>query len=305
MATIYIIYVAISAILLFFLTKGNLKEWSLKVLIVGLVPIFGWFFPVIWPKKLIKNYGQEFSDYINKQDHDIKVELLDSRERVELEKELNVIPLEEALVVSDYSTRRKMMIDVLKEDVLQYIDVIKTAVVNEDTETSHYAVTAVLEVKRKLLISLQELSVKFEQDNKDLHTAQVYAEVIREYIRSGFIDMQTVRKYRYTYLQVLEQIILHHDASEHIFEEKIETEMLLQEYTKAEKTAQQYLKRYSNYEKPYLVLIKLYYETKSINKMLDTIQNLKQSTIKLSNQAKSIVNYWSGGLQNEVKGEVF
>ena len=61
------------------------------------------------------------------------------------------------------------MIDVLKEDTMQYMEVIKTAVLNEDTETSHYAVSAVMEIKRKLSISLQQLSVKFDQNKRDTH----------------------------------------------------------------------------------------------------------------------------------------
>lgn len=294
MLYMYLIYILLSAIILFSTNKSR-KEWLLKMIIVSFLPIVGWFLPVILPKGLLKNRGDQFGHYISKQDEDIPLELLAIQEKVNKEKELNIVPIEDALVVSDYATRRKMMIDVLKEDTLQYMDVIKTAVLNEDTETSHYAVSAVVEIKRKLAIRLQELSVKFEQNNRDAHLARSYAKVLKEYMRSGFLDNQTVKKYKYMYIQVLHQLILNKDNDEKVWQEKLKTEIELKEYAAAEATCLQYLEKYPHSENPYICLLKLYYTTKSTIKMQSILEELKRSTIKLSNQALTIVRYWSGG----------
>ncbi|TQR21203.1 hypothetical protein [Psychrobacillus vulpis] len=304
MMYMYMLYIILSACVLLFISNKNLKEWLLKMTVVSFLPIIGWFLPVIWAKKFIKNKGDMFGKYINKQNEDISVELLAIQEKIEKEKELNIVPIEEALVVSDYSARRKVMIDVLKEDTLQYMDVIKTAVLNEDTETSHYAVTAVMEIKRKLSISLQELSVKFDQNNSDTHIARAYAQVLKEYMDSGFLDDQTIRKYKFTYIHVLNQLIQNDDGDGETFEEKVTTEMELSEYSTAENTCLEYLRKYPNSEKPYICLLKLYYTTKSTIKMQSTLDELKRSTIKLSNQALTIVRYWSGGTGYEGKREL-
>jgi len=122
----------ISAIILGFMAKKSVKEWFLKIIIVSFVPIIGWFFPIIWSKMLIPNKGETLDSYLKKQNDNIEIELLAKEETIEREKELNIIPIEEALVISDFTTRRKVMLDVLKKDAMQYIDVIKMAVLNDD-----------------------------------------------------------------------------------------------------------------------------------------------------------------------------
>ncbi|WP_146551842.1 hypothetical protein [Rummeliibacillus sp. SL167] len=301
MIYIYILYMIISAIVLGFMAKKSVKEWFLKIIIVSFVPIIGWFFPIIWSKMLIPNKGETLDSYLKKQNDDIEIELLAKEETIEREKELNIIPIEEALVISDFTTRRKVMLDVLKKDAMQYIDVIKMAVLNDDSETAHFAVAAVMEVKRKLSLSLQTFSVEFEKDPYHSMIARSYAQVLREYMKSGFLDEKTLKKYKYTYIQVLEQLIDNGEGDQIIFEEKMKVEMELHEYANAEKTGLQYLQYFPGIEEPYICLLDYYYTTKSKISMQRVLDELMNSTIQFSNRALTIVRYWSGGQENEIK----
>lgn len=300
----YMTYIVLSGFLLLLISNKNFKEWLLKMMIVTFLPVIGWTLPIVIANKFIKNKGELFGSYISQQDEDISLEILAIQEKIDKERELDIVPIEDALVVSNYSTRRKVMIDVLKEDTLQYMDILKTAVLNEDTETSHYAVTAVMEIKRKLSISMQELSVKFDQDKEDAHLSLAYALVLKAYMKSGFLDEQTIKKYKYIYIHVLSQLIRNGNENEETFKEKIETEMEMNEYSAAETTCYEYLRKYSNSEDPYICLLKLYYTTKSTIKMQGTLDELKKSTIKLSNRALTIVRYWSEGMGHERQREL-
>lgn len=300
MIYIYILYMIISAIFLGFMAKKSVKEWFLKIIIVFFVPIIGWFFPIIWSKMLIPNKGETLDSYLKKQNDDIEIELLAKEETIEREKELNIIPIEEALVMSDFTTRRKVMLDVLKKDAMQYIDVIKMAVLNDDSETAHFAVAAVMEVKRKLSLSLQTFSVEFEKDPYHSMIARSYAQVLREYMKSGFLDEKTLKKYKYTYIQVLEQLIDNGEGDQITFEEKMKVEMELHEYANAEKTGLQYLQYFPGIEEPYICLLDYYYTTKSKISMQRVLDELMNSTIQFSNRALTIVRYWSGGQENEI-----
>lgn len=295
----YLLYLAISGIILVCISDKSWEEWMLKMIIITFLPGIGWLFPVVFPKAWVTNKGQLFSEYMKQQDENIDIELLISYEKVNKEKELNIIPIEDALLVNDYMTRRRVMIDVLKEDAIQYIEVIKRAVLNEDTETSHYAVSAVVELKRKLSISLQEFSVKFDQHKENNEVAKAYAQVLSEYIKSGFLDNQTRRKYKYMYIHTLNQIILNGGEDMEVFEEKFITEMEMKEFTQAEQTCHLYLSKYPDAENPYLHLLNLYYTTRSITNMFQVLEDLKKSSIRLSNKALMIVRYWSGGLGHD------
>ncbi|MFF5996193.1 hypothetical protein AAGS61_15870 [Lysinibacillus sp. KU-BSD001] len=292
----FLLYIVVSAIIMFFFAKGDKREWLFKLTIVITLPVIGWLFPSIWPKKWIRNKGHEFQAYMTGQTDDIPLEFIQSQSKVERERELNVISIEEALIVSDYSTRRRVMIDVLKQDAMQYLDVLKIAVTNEDTETSHYAVTAVIEVKRELSILLQKLSVEFNQDPNNQHVALTYANVIKEYLRSGFLDEQSTKQYQITYTQILQQLIDNDQADEEVFAAKVEMELKLRDTHAAEKTALSFKKHYPLCEKAYLSLMATYYQMRAFEKLAQELQNLKATPITLSNQALTIVRYWSAGV---------
>lgn len=247
----------------------------------------------------MENRGDVFSEYMANQTGEIFLEIAETGEGIDKRKELDIVPIEDALLVSDHSSRRKIMIDVLKLDTLQNMEVIKTAVLNEDAETSHYAVTAVMEVKRKLSIAMQELSVRYDQDKEDPSVVSVYAQVLKEYLKSGFLDEHTIRKYKYTYIQVLQQLILLQEENKETFEEKFKTELELKEYLQAENTCMDYFRRFPHAEEPYLSLMKLYFTTKSPIQMQSVLDKLIKSPIKLSNRGLVIVRYLSGGKKHE------
>lgn len=89
-----------------------------------------------------------------KRRHDISAEELSfSTERIrvltdaDLEKALNTVPVEEALLVSDKVNKRTAFIDILKtEDYDSSIVQIQDAVSNDDTEISHYAASFITDI---------------------------------------------------------------------------------------------------------------------------------------------------------------
>lgn len=292
---LYAIYVILSAVIISFYRRQSSKERLLKFVVVAVFPVIGWLFPLFWPGKLYNDAGEKLGEYIAAQQQEMSVQHMGIHSRLEAEKELNVLPVEEALLVSEHSTRRKVMIDVLKQDAINYLDILQTAVSNEDTETSHYAVSAIMEVKRKLTLSLQELSVQYEQNKDDEHLLGAYADVLSGYLRSGFLDERTLRKYKFIYVDVLGRYAEISDHAEQAFTDKIDTELELGSYADAEQTCRLFEERYPQSENVYLCYFKIYYTIRSSEKLRSNLAALKRSPIKLSNQALTLVRFWSEG----------
>ncbi|MBH5320706.1 hypothetical protein I6N90_23200 [Paenibacillus sp. GSMTC-2017] len=292
---LFVAYMLLSAILLYLRYGHSYPQLLIRLVIVTVFPIIGWLFPIFWPKRLYVNAGEDFHDYITKQQEEHKVRHVGIYSVLEAEKELNVIPIEDALVVSEHQTRRRVMIDVLKQDSIHYLEILQTAVSNEDTETSHYAVSAIMEVKRKLLIAIQELSVQYEQHKKDEYVVHNYSLVLKGFLRSGFLDERTITKYQYTYINVLETLIELSDEAEWAYQDKVETELKLELYAVAESTSIRYLEQYPHSEEAYLCLLKVYFTTRSALRLHQTLDQLKRSPIRLSNQALTLVRFWSEG----------
>ncbi|MEK3884253.1 hypothetical protein [Paenibacillus sp. PL2-23] len=293
----YLIYVVLSALALALVYSRSWQEGLMRLVIVTVFPAIGWLFPILWPKNLYRNAGEGFHEYITQQqmEHKDKVRHISMYSVAEADKERNVIPIEEALLISEHQTRRRIMIDVLKRDSVQYLEILQTAVSNEDTETSHYAVSAIMEVKRKLLIAIQELSVQYEANKKDVYVIQTYAEVLKSFLRSGFLDQRTYTKYQYAYLELLTQYTQLSPMEEWAFREKVEVELELQLYAVAEATCIHYLNQHPASEQAYLSKLKVHYTTKSAIKLEQTLEQLKQSPVKLSNHALTMVRFWSEG----------
>lgn len=293
---IYCLYLILSLILLIILERGSKRILLSKFVIVAVFPVVGWLMPPFWPKQWYRENEEDFDDYVRRQQEKKERETTNNvLFELEKEKELNVIPVDDALIISEHETRRKVMIDLLKQDSFHYIDVIQRAVENEDTETSHYAVSAIMETKRKLMIAMQDLSVQYEQHQDDLYIVESYAKVLKDYMQSGFLDERTLLKYRYLFISVLEQYIALSDQTEWAHQEKVNMELELREYIKAEKSGLLYLEKCPRSENAYLSLMKVYYYTRSYEHLQKTLERLKQAPIQLSNQALTAVRFWSKG----------
>ncbi|WNR42344.1 hypothetical protein [Paenibacillus roseipurpureus] len=293
---VLLIYVSTCTVWIGFRHRHDKNEaWVRIVLAVGF-PVIGFLLPTFRSKRWHERSDVRHEKARNTLFDDLLVEnstIPNVLSKLETEKEMNVVPLEEALLVNDLSTRRRAMIDLLKQDSLDYLEILQMAVSNEDTETSHYAVSAIMELKRKIVINMQELAVKFEENKKDVQVLQSYSEILKSYMRSGFLDERTRIKYGYTYTNVLKLLIDEVPDAAQAYVDKIATDLELKEYTEAEQTALLYLKQFPLHEEAYLSLIRVYYTMRSIEKLKSTLNQLRKSPIRLSSQALTVVRFWS------------
>lgn len=295
----YIIYLLVSTVLLSVFNSKNTKAFLVKFIFVAFLPGIGWLFPSVWPKKIVPSMEGYFEQYMEKQTTDIEYEVSHLMNKVNIQQELDVVSIEEVLSISNIDVRRKAMLDVLKGDALKYLDIIQLAITNEDTETSHYAVSAMNEVKRELTILLQKLSVQYNENKEDVTVLHTYSNVIHEYLLSGFLDQQTEKQYKYTLIMLLEKLISLNAATEQQFQLKIATELALHQIANAESTVEMYKAAFPYSEEAYLTAMSVYFEAKSIEKLQHELLQLRKSSIKISNKGLETIRYWSETTKND------
>lgn len=274
-----------------FHTIRKKKENGLiKVLIVTFFPLFGMILTVyLFPKKPIQIHQ------INNVNNEGKKKVADVKQfrSVHVENEINFVPIQDALILNDNKTKRKLIIHSLKENSIQNPDILRQALQNEDSETSHYAATAIMEMKRKLLNSIREYSVMLDEKPNDVEVLTSYAEVIKEYLRSGFLDRGTYQRYQSLLSSVLEKILESQKINKDHFIDKILCELELMNHRKASYYSELFLEEYPEDEMAYIMAMKLQYTLQNPIALQQIINELKKQPVHLSAKGLSIIRYWT------------
>jgi len=218
--------------------------------------------------------------------------------RLNVEREVNIVPVKEALLVNNNEIKRRLIVDSLKEDVYEYRNFLKEALKDKDTETSHYAAAAVVEIKRKLLISVQETAGKYEKEPQNLNKIRDYAIAIERIIESELLDKKNTYKYLHIYSSVLQKMIRMNHKNKEILGKKIACDIRLKDYDKAMIYCNLLKKLDKNSLKPYMMLLKIYYEIGNTSKFNETLEFIKSSRIKIQRKALGSIRFWLGGVRN-------
>lgn len=271
--------------------KKNKEEAIYRLVTVIFIPVFGFLYLVIldilarWTP-LIENNTITL--------HELEKDIVGTGfMKVDFEKEVNVAPMEDALFLNNSSERRKLIIHALRDDVDKYLDFLNKALSNDDPETTHYAASAIMEKKRKLSNSLQELAVRFEEDRKDKQVTIPYANVLKTYLNSGMLDDKSYIKYKYIYANVLQNLLEADTSEEQYFIDLINCELELGNIDKALDNCDKFIEHHPKSENTYLQKIKVYYYAQDNKKLQSVLAQFKQSDIKFSNDALNTVRYWS------------
>lgn len=208
---------------------------------------------------------------------------------------LDLVPIEEALLLNDNGIKRAMLLDMLKGDMHKYPFILKAALVNEDTETSHYAAAGIVEVKRKLQQYLQECKQKYEA-SKDKNALISYAYALRAYQNCGLLDEANEKKTMAVYKDILRELLEFYSGEEVFFTDLISYEIEAGDLDTAGTYCKKFIDECKQSEKPYLMYLKLFYSSHDRKSFNDMLQILEGSTVCLSYNAWNIINFWKGAL---------
>lgn len=115
------------------------------------------------------------------------------------------IPLEEAILLNDIKTRRKVVLKTFKEDSFKYLDVLMVARQNEDVDTTHYATIQISKIQRQFQLDLQKYARAFERNADDLTVLNGYIDLLGRYLDSALPEDAILRHQRNVYAKLLEK----------------------------------------------------------------------------------------------------
>jgi len=287
------IYYMISIFYLFFQYRKDRKNIVIKLLII----VFGPFIGLIILYFMFHNIEND-KDLIPEGLIEVDNEESEVLRKVDVEKETSIVPMKDALLLNNNQTKRKMLMDILKNDSFGHIEILQTALKNDDTETSHYAATAIQDIIGRLHNSIHQMEFQLEKNPNDLTILTSFAQVIKQYLNIVFLDERSEKQYLYRYSQILERLIEIKPYEKEHYIEKINCDLQLDDLETAEKFTQIFIQNCSNEEESFFMAMKLYYILKDQLKFKEILQSLKDSSVRLSPQGLNKLRFWLHGDKN-------
>ena len=261
-----------------------------KFILTFFVPIVGFILLAAFyiSDRMSKKPDTEISEYFKSI---YSKKLVYHEDPIDFEKEINTIPIYDALKFNDNKAKRAYIIHIIKKNFYGHIKGLKKALKSSDTETSHYAAAALMEIKDQFEINIDNLRCKYEENKESTEAAENYADAISKYLKSGIAENGEYYDYLHIYSSILENI-LKKENDLHYYEEKIYADIKLGDRTNAYIWCNKFLKAYPSLENPYLALLKYYYFIKDYKSFYEVLENLKSKDIAVNKKIHEIMSFW-------------
>lgn len=293
MIKIYLFNFFIAFIVLVFMKVFKRKSAYINFLIILFIPIIGILITsiIFLCRKFIKS---DYGKYVLERERVYKNNISLLIREAELKQKKDIVPIEDAIVLNSNNVKRRLIKDILKKDFDSNLEILTKALNDEDTETSHYAATAITELKSRLLILLQKRAYEYNKNPKSKKRIINYLEIIKKCIDSKLFYINGEKKLEYQYKMILEGYISNSGikVSEKYFKELIKICIEIKQYDEAIRYANQYRKIYRYSQSPYLLLLEVYYKLKDKELFDKTLTELRESKIKLDKYSLDILRFW-------------
>lgn len=220
----------------------------------------------------------------------------------DVDKELNIIPINDAMVMANSFEKRKLLLEQLKKDIHINYKSILDASEDKDTETAHYVASVKMEVYNKLNLALQK-AVKTYENGKNEGSKQnnIFATyslltALINVIESKLLSDNELSLYIKKYCDLVERELL--TRNEEISLELVEFynkfiiySVYIKSYTHVIATFNKIPKKHRN-ERMYIQILKMYYDTNQEDNFKKIFNDLRNSSIPLSSEGLELVRFW-------------
>lgn len=276
--------------ILWFILKLKKKQIAWMALFFICLPGLGYliyYIPRIL-EKIIYEYKYDRESLVKRFDFER------SQERPFLEGELNVVPIEDAMVISNNTEKRTLLLNQLKKDMLNNYRSLLPAENDEDSESAHYIAAAKMEVYRMHQQRWNEVLGKYEEDCNSIDVFHQVIEILEEIIESDVLSLKEKKLYKKKYCEILEIQMESNEEDIKTKEYKAYLNYLIEDksYEKAEKF---WIDNHeaAKCEESYMMILKMYFQCNDKEKFYRCINELEEDKeVRLSADGLEKLRYW-------------
>lgn len=270
----------------------NRRTYLIRVIVMVLCPIIGPLFFMI--SHLI--YMTIFRQEVDLEDVIFSKERVKTNAKADEERERNLVPIEEALAVSDKKNLRMLMLNVIRGDLQDSLESISLALNSEDSETSHYAASVLRDELNDFRVNVQKIYTDMKEEKPE-HTDS--EEMLIDYMNR--ILCQKV----FTEIEQAKFVNIMVETAESIYQ-KNASRMLPQRYEavclrlieqnqfeQADLWCERLAKQFPDELVSYTCRLKLYFKENDRDRFFLVMDQLKKSDIIIDNETLELIRVFS------------
>ena len=253
--------------------------------------------PVIAPMFLLSSGIQRIlfrNKDIDIENLSFRTDKLDMITEPDYEKEINIVPIEEALIISNNQEKRRVILDVLKADYEGSLEVISQGLENEDSETAHYVASVITDVKSNFKLNVQQMKEKIEKEPELTETIPLVLNYIHNFLTKKVLSEIEEITYIEQYELMLKQLFDNNInlVTGEMFKNVIGHLLSIGRKDNAASWGERAMQYRSEDLDTYKGLLRLYYETDDRVNFLELLSKLKKSNMEYDNECIELFNYY-------------
>ena len=204
----------------------------------------------------------------------------------------NIVPLEEALIINDRQTRKKLILEMLLDDPMKNINILLLARENNDVDTAHYANTIIAKIQRNFQLQVQQLSVEHEADPDNSSILNNYIEILGNFIESGLSEAFLLKRQRVAFADLLEKKISLDGWNKKILLKKIHNCLALKDLNTAIEANEILKENFPDDEQTWINALRISVAGHDAVRLEETINEINHREISWSLSGKEQVSTW-------------
>lgn len=270
----------------------NRRTYLLRFIVMVLCPVVGplFFFTVHLFYLTIFRFQVELDDVVFSKER-VRTQL-----KADEDREMNVIPLEEAVAMNDQKSLRTAMLNVLKGEIRDSLSAISLALETKDSESSHYAASVLSHELSEFRMEVQKLYLGIREEADD---QTEYEDMMINYTDS------VLKQNVFTELEQNRFVKLMAEAAESFYtknpagmtEQQYESVCLrlldIKDYENSEKWCNRLTGQYPDRLSAFTCKLKLYFIVRNKEAFFQTMDSLKKSDVVIDNETLELIRIFS------------
>lgn len=211
------------------------------------------------------------------------------------DRERNIVPLEEAIEITDADELRNLMMNVVRGDISKSLASIALALNSEDTETAHYAASVLQDALNDFRFQVQKQSKLVLSEEEEAADRAAYAEVLIDYMNQVleqrvFTDME-----QKSYVNIMDKVCgalynISRDRMTSAQYEAISLRLLeVEDYENCRKWCDRAEYQYPNTLATYTCQLKLYFNSGQKERFFEVMEALKHSAVVIDSETLELI----------------